>query len=58
MFRMALVLPKYRYLVLAILIIVWTLMGTDEQRGIDAAVTYLGEAGWSNGKVGFNWKIL
>ncbi|DAC51654.1 MAG TPA: hypothetical protein HA359_06615, partial [Candidatus Poseidoniaceae archaeon] len=28
------------------------LMGTDEQRGIDAAVTYLGEAGWSNGKVG------
>ena len=27
-------------------------MGTDEQRGIDAAVTYLGEAGWSNGKVG------
>ena len=28
------------------------LMGTDEQRGIDAAVTYLGEAAWSNGKVG------
>ena len=28
------------------------LMGTDEQRGIDAAVTWLGEAGWSNGKVG------
>ena len=27
------------------------LMGTDEQRGIDAAVTWLGEAGWSNGKV-------
>ena len=28
------------------------LMGTDEQRGIDAAVSYLGEAAWSNGKVG------
>ena len=28
------------------------LMGTDEQRGIDAAVTWLGEASWSNGKVG------
>ena len=28
------------------------LMGTDEQRGIDAAVTYLGEAEWSNGRVG------
>ena len=28
------------------------LMGTDEQRGIDAAVTWLGEAGWSNGNVG------
>ena len=28
------------------------LMGTDEQRGIDAAVSYLGAASWSNGKVG------
>ena len=28
------------------------LMGTDEQRGIDAAVTWLGEQPWSNGKVG------
>ena len=28
------------------------LMGTDEQRGIDAAVTWLGSQGWSNGKVG------
>ena len=28
------------------------LMGTDEQRGIDAAVTWLGTQGWSNGKVG------
>lgn len=28
------------------------LMGTDEQRGIDAAVSFLGEAAWSNGKVG------
>jgi len=28
------------------------LMGTDEQRGIDAAVTWLGEQAWSNGKVG------
>ena len=28
------------------------LMGTDEQRGIDAAVSWLGEAEWSNGKVG------
>ena len=28
------------------------LMGTDEQRGIDAAVSFLGEASWSNGKVG------
>jgi len=28
------------------------LMGTDEQRGIDAAVTWLGSPGWSNGKVG------
>ena len=27
------------------------LMGTDEQRGIDAAVTWLGSPGWS-GKVG------
>lgn len=28
------------------------LMGTDEQRGIDAAVTWLGSQSWSNGKVG------
>ena len=28
------------------------LMGTDEQRGIDAAVTWLGTQSWSNGKVG------
>ncbi len=28
------------------------LMGTDEQRGIDAAVTWLGSQPWSNGKVG------
>ena len=28
------------------------LMGTDEQRGIDAAVTWLGSQDWSNGKVG------
>ena len=28
------------------------LMGTDEQRGIDAAVSWLGSQGWSNGKVG------
>ena len=28
------------------------LMGTDEQRGIDAAVSWLGEQPWSNGKVG------
>ena len=28
------------------------LMGTDEQRGIDAAVTWLGTQGWSNGNVG------
>ena len=28
------------------------LMGTDEQRGIDAAVTWMGSQGWSNGKVG------
>jgi hypothetical protein len=28
------------------------LMGTDEQRGIDAAVTWLGTQPWSNGKVG------
>ncbi|HIG03832.1 MAG TPA: CocE/NonD family hydrolase [Candidatus Poseidoniales archaeon] len=28
------------------------LMGTDEQRGIDAAVTWLGTQGWANGKVG------
>jgi len=28
------------------------LMGTDEQRGIDAAVTWLGTQAWSNGKVG------
>ncbi len=28
------------------------LMGTDEQRGIDAAVTWLGSQAWSNGKVG------
>ena len=28
------------------------LMGTDEQRGIDAAVTWLGSQEWSNGKVG------
>ena len=28
------------------------LMGTDEQRGIDAAVTWLGSQGWSNGNVG------
>ncbi len=28
------------------------LMGTDEQRGINAAVTWLGEQPWSNGKVG------
>ena len=28
------------------------LMGTDEQRGIDAAVTWLGSQGWSSGKVG------
>ena len=28
------------------------LMGTDEQRGIDAAVTWLGTQGWSNGRVG------
>ena len=28
------------------------LMGTDEQRGIDAAVTWLGVQSWSNGKVG------
>ncbi len=28
------------------------LMGTDEQRGIDAAVTWLGRQSWSNGKVG------
>ena len=28
------------------------LNGTDEQRGIDAAVSFLGEASWSNGKVG------
>ena len=28
------------------------LMGTDEQMGIDAAVTYLGSAPWSNGNVG------
>ena len=28
------------------------LMGTDEQRGIDAAVTWLGSQSWSNGNVG------
>ena len=28
------------------------LMGTDEQRGIDAAVTWLGTQPWSNGNVG------
>ena len=28
------------------------LMGTDEQRGIDAAVSWLGQAEWSNGRVG------
>lgn len=28
------------------------LMGTDEQRGIDAAVTWLGTQAWSNGNVG------
>ncbi|MBQ70549.1 MAG: hypothetical protein CMA65_03550 [Euryarchaeota archaeon] len=28
------------------------LMGTDEQRGIDAAVTWLGTQSWSNGNVG------
>jgi hypothetical protein len=28
------------------------LMGTDEQRGIDAAVTWLGSQPWSNGRVG------
>jgi putative CocE/NonD family hydrolase len=28
------------------------LMGTDEQRGIDAAVSWLGSQEWSNGKVG------
>ncbi len=28
------------------------LMGTDEQRGIDAAVSWLGTQAWSNGKVG------
>jgi hypothetical protein len=28
------------------------LMGTDEQRGIDAAITWLGSQPWSNGKVG------
>ena len=28
------------------------LMGTDEQRGIDAAVSWLGEQPWSSGKVG------
>lgn len=28
------------------------LMGTDEQRGIDAAVTWLGTQPWSNGRVG------
>ena len=28
------------------------LMGTDEQRGIDAAVSWLGSQAWSNGKVG------
>ena len=28
------------------------LMGTDEQRGIDAAVTWLDTQSWSNGKVG------
>ena len=28
------------------------LMGTDEQRGIDAAVTWLGTQSWSNGKIG------
>jgi hypothetical protein len=28
------------------------LMGTDEQRGIDAAITWLGSQVWSNGKVG------
>ena len=28
------------------------LMGTDEQRGIDAVVTWLGTQSWSNGKVG------
>ena len=27
------------------------LMGTDEQRGIDAAVTWLGTQSWSNGKL-------
>ena len=27
-------------------------MGTDEQRGIDAAVTWLGTQTWSNGNVG------
>ena len=32
------------------------LMGTDEQRGIDAAVTWLGTQGWSNGKVGLYGK--
>ncbi len=28
------------------------LMGTDEQRGVDAAITWLGSQDWSNGKVG------